>query len=110
MKHMFFLSCLYLCAGVNHPIIAENTGCEWTVGTWRITFNPEVSPASLTCVHPDTDTTVSGPLTFLAVNAEGNPEVFTVVPARDSVSSRLALRDQKGDIQGYVVFTATAIR
>ena len=90
---------------VVHRYTAGDTTTDWTFGAWRVSFEPSSDSFSLTCRHPDSGTTVSGPLTFLAVNASGAQESFTVVPARDSIASRLALRDPNGDIQGYVTFT-----
>lgn len=81
---------------------ANNSGWQCTAGTWQVLFNTENT--ALTLEHPDSGSTLSGPLTFSAINHKGKEELWRVVLPRDSVTSRLALLDLEGNVQGYVVF------
>lgn len=82
----------------------------WSIaaGAWQVNFNPETSV--LTSLHADTGATVTGPLSFRALNAEGRKEVWRIVSPRDSVTSRPALMDTEGNVQGYLVLVGNGDR
>jgi hypothetical protein len=76
-------------------------------GGWQVYFDP--ATATLECVHPGTGTRLTGPLSF-AADLDGKTRNWTVQPARDRVSQRLAIVDEHNDAQGYVTFSATGTR
>jgi hypothetical protein len=67
---------------------------------WEVTFDPATS--SLDCRHLATGNRLAGPLAFTASQGGGAPVAWTIQPARDSVSRRLALVDPRNDVQGYL--------
>jgi Alpha galactosidase C-terminal beta sandwich domain/Melibiase len=75
---------------------------KWDVGEWQACFDPASSRLDL--MHSATGAAVCGALSFEA-ERDGAWQAWSVVPARDSVASRLALLDQGGNVQGYLTFT-----
>ncbi len=69
------------------------------VGEWQVGFDPTRSTLEL--LHGPSGAIVSGPLSF-AAEREGRLRAWSIVLPRDSVSSRLALLDEGGNVQGYV--------
>lgn len=106
--HLFitvaFLACVCVLAtgAASMAASTDNGGWQCAAGTWQMHFS--IENASLTLEHPDSSATLSGLLTFSAINRDGKEEAWRVVPPRDSVTSRLALLDLEGNVQGYVVF------
>ncbi|MEN6606590.1 MAG: alpha-galactosidase, partial [Bryobacteraceae bacterium] len=68
-------------------------------GAWAVTFDPRSS--TLDCLHTASKTRVTGRLTFAVLRA-GAAVPWSIQPARDSISSRLAIVNPEGDVQGYV--------
>ena len=73
-------------------------------GDWRVRFDPAVSTLEL--IHTATGANVAGKLSF-GVLVDGALKSWSIVPPRDSVSTRLALRDEGGNVQGYVTFSGS---
>lgn len=76
---------------------------SWSLATatWQVNFDQQTSV--LTTLNAGTDVTIAGPLSFRALNAEGQEEDWHIAPPRDSVANRLSLMDTEGNVQGYVV-------
>ena len=67
------------------------------LGNWQVTFDE--TNAKLDLVNSNGEVQVSGELVFRAGDKR-----WDVVAPRDAVPNRLALLDDKGDVQGYVSF------
>ncbi|MFO7936118.1 MAG: alpha-galactosidase [Kiritimatiellia bacterium] len=67
------------------------------LGSWQVTFNED--NAQLNLVNENAEVAIDGRLSFTAGEKE-----WKVVSARDAVPSRLALLDDRNDVQGYITF------
>jgi alpha galactosidase C-like protein len=76
----------------------------WDLGGWQIEFYP--IQQSLKCEHKASGAIVAGKLRFLVEGDAGNVG-WIIVPPRDSVKNRLAILDNKDDVQGYLTFWGT---
>jgi hypothetical protein len=74
---------------------------------WQAAFDPHSSV--LQCRHPASGTVLAGRLSF-ARDQDGKPVRWSIQPARDGVARRLALIDQRDDVQGYVVAGGDCLR
>jgi hypothetical protein len=74
---------------------------------WQATFDAGTS--ALECRHNGTGTVLAGRLSFVPL-VKGKRANWTVQPARDNVTTRLALVDERNDVQGYVAFVGDAHR
>jgi hypothetical protein len=74
-------------------------------GAWQVAFDTQHS--ALECRHKASGTVLSGPVSFIA-NQDGKQVPWTVQLSRDGVKRRLALVDDKNDVQGYVAISADA--
>ena len=105
----FFPAVAVLCSAACCIAFSGESGAQvpgdgfWSIaaGAWQVNFNPDTSV--LTSLQPDTGAAVTGPVSFRASNAEGREEAWRIIPPRDSVTSRLALMDTEGNVQGYIV-------
>jgi hypothetical protein len=68
-----------------------------SLGNWNLTFNE--ADARLELVHAAGSVHISGTLGF-----SSGEKPWRVVAPRDAMQTRLALLDEKGDIQGYLAF------
>lgn len=87
------------CVGALMAGKADAAQPTWSVGAWHVRFEPGSS--KLVCAHQASGATVEGTLAFTAADKK-NPKRWSIAPARDSVTSRLALIDESGNVQGYV--------
>ncbi|MBN2562103.1 MAG: alpha-galactosidase [Phycisphaerae bacterium] len=71
---------------------------------WEVKFNASTSVLDL--AHRVSGAKISGKLSF-TVRRDKGVQAWSIVAARDSVTSRLALLDDGGNVQGYVTFTGT---
>lgn len=74
---------------------------------WLIRFDPKMSVLEL--VHQASGAKIVGRLSF-AVEHSGGLRPFLIVLPQDSLSTRLAMLDESGDIQGYLSFSGTGDR
>ncbi|NOY81460.1 MAG: hypothetical protein GXP31_10705 [Kiritimatiellaeota bacterium] len=76
----------------------------FSVGGWEVRFFPET--AGLELFHRDGGgVRISGVLRFETPGPDGQTEAWPIVQSRDGIRNRLALRDSRGDVQGYLRFT-----
>lgn len=100
-------ACLILCltaaTASGNPARAEAT---WKLhsGPWQLTFH--AADQLLVVSHPDSGVELAGPLQFEGSNSDGAAAAWRVTLPHDSVTSRLALLDPDGNIQGYITFPA----
>ncbi len=76
-------------------------------GAWTVTFDPDSS--TLDCEHTTSKIRVTGQLSFTVLRG-GSTAAWSIQPARDSISSRLAIVSPENDVQGYVTFVGDGNR
>ena len=74
---------------------------------WQARFDP--ATAMLECLHAPTGTRLVGRLSFVVARA-GQPADWKVAASRDFAERRLALVDERQNIQGYVAISGDASR
>jgi hypothetical protein len=72
-------------------------------GAWQVTFL--IQESRFTCLHRESGTAVEGTLSFRAGKEEATV-LWRVGLPLDSVRERLAVLDARGEVQGYVTFSA----
>jgi hypothetical protein len=70
-----------------------------SAGGWEVRFNPETH--ILNCRHAPSETRLLGRLTFTA-EREGKPVAWDTGASRDYAGKRLALLDERQNVQGYI--------
>lgn len=73
------------------------------LGSWQVDFKE--NDAQLSLVNESAEVAVDGNLSFVSGEKE-----WTVVASRDAVPSRLALLDDRNDVQGYITFQGNGDR
>ncbi|MDA3926084.1 MAG: alpha-galactosidase [Kiritimatiellae bacterium] len=73
------------------------------MGSWQVSFNE--TDAQLNLVNESAEVAVDGHLSFVSGKKE-----WKVVSSRDAVKPRLALVNQRGDVQGYINFQVNGDR
>lgn len=74
---------------------------------WHLSFDPESS--QLKCRHATAGVQLEGVLSFTAIRGDQRT-AWKIELARDAVSSRLAIVDDRNDVQGYIAIGADAAR
>ena len=90
------------CAASEPPPVVINVR-----GGWQATF--EGHSSILECRHTPSGTCVKGKLTFSATGTY-KPTRWNVQPSRDGVAQRLAVVDDRDNVQGYVTITGDAMK
>jgi hypothetical protein len=95
-------------AGVARSAEAELTKTILDIaGGWKVSFDPVAS--TLECRHESLGVCLSGPLLFTAIR-DGKRLAWSVEFSRDLVAGRLALVDERKDVQGYVALVGDSLR
>lgn len=106
-RHVFGL--LSLAASLfAHPASAAQAEALLSIpGGWQVAF--AAGSSVLECRHAPSGTVLKGRLAF-ETELNGQRVEWSIGPVRDPVPHRLALVDGNNDTQGYVAFTADALR
>ncbi len=87
-----------------HAAQAAQKVMPGSIGDW--TFELILNESKLSLKHASSGVTISGTLAFVAQSDKG-PQPWTIAPPRDSVSTRPALLDAEGNVQGYLNVTGS---